>query len=147
MDPYPALGLAADVIKFLDFGSRLLSDARDIHNSADGMSAEHADLDAITSNLSELCTNLTGAEPPSYRSSVDEKAIHRLALSAKDIGDELQSSLRRVQRPNARSSHLSSVRQSLQWMLNRNVGRLRARLDEIRSQLSMHLIAYTRSVL
>jgi hypothetical protein len=144
MNPYPALGLAADVIKFLDFGSKLLSDARDIRNSAKGMSAEHADLDAITANLSELCSNLAGTEPPSYRSSADEKAIHTLARSAKDIGDELRSSLQRVQRPNARNSHLSSVRQSLQWILNRDVGRLRARLDEIRSQLSMHLIAYTR---
>lgn len=142
MNPYPALGLAADVIRLLDSGSRLLSDAREIHNSPSGMAPSHAELTTVTTNLVNLCDSLTAKEAPSPHPSADEKAIHSLAEPAKDVGRELCSLLQRIQRPNARKSHMSSVRQSLQWMLNRDVGRLQARLDEIRSQLSMHLIAY-----
>ncbi|KAF7555302.1 hypothetical protein G7Z17_g2296 [Cylindrodendrum hubeiense] len=51
LDPISAVGLAAGILQFIDFTSRLVSVGREITESYDGTTVEHSDIEAVTRNL------------------------------------------------------------------------------------------------
>ena len=53
-----AVGLASNIISFIDFGTKLFSRSRKIYNSADGAIDEHASLSIISSDLQKLSASL-----------------------------------------------------------------------------------------
>lgn len=58
MDPTSAMVCAANVIQFVEFGRKLVSESLEIYRSADGVSAEHISIGDISMGLSELITPL-----------------------------------------------------------------------------------------
>ncbi|KAN0120282.1 hypothetical protein V8E51_002490 [Hyaloscypha variabilis] len=58
LDPFTALGVAGNIVQFVDFTVKLISKSREIYESAEGASVEHLDLEAIANNLSRLTERL-----------------------------------------------------------------------------------------
>jgi hypothetical protein len=58
LDPFTALGVAGNIVQFVDFTAKLISKSREIYESAEGASVEHLDLEAIANNLSQLTERL-----------------------------------------------------------------------------------------
>ena len=95
MDPFSALGLASNVIQLVDFGSRLVSKSQELYKSADGISNVNRDLEAVTKDLTSVCSSLI--QPEQYinkeQASVPGTALIPLCRSCKELGDELLSVL------------------------------------------------------
>jgi hypothetical protein len=62
MDPLTALGLASNIVQFVDFTSKLISTAHSLYTSTSGAKAEHLELEALANTLRGLADN---AAPPS----------------------------------------------------------------------------------
>jgi hypothetical protein len=71
MDPITALGLAAAVVQFVDFATKLTNGTRQVYVSGSGATAGNADLELCASELEKLCVRLT-PEPSPVRSEEDE---------------------------------------------------------------------------
>jgi hypothetical protein len=52
LDPFTALSLAATIVQFVDFGSKILSDSREIYKA--GSISDHGDIKLITTDLAAL---------------------------------------------------------------------------------------------
>ena len=53
-----ALGLASNMVQFVEFGCRLFSQSKDLYRSSSGLLDEAVELDNITQSLSRLSDNL-----------------------------------------------------------------------------------------
>lgn len=51
IDPLTAIGLAGNIVQFIDFGTKIVSKARDIHTSAVGATRDVSDLNHVTEEL------------------------------------------------------------------------------------------------
>lgn len=58
MNPFSAIGLAGNMVQFVDFGCKLFSQTREIYSSATSASAQIGDEDAITRVLYDLSMRL-----------------------------------------------------------------------------------------
>jgi hypothetical protein len=65
MDPISALGLAAAVCQFVDFGTKIIHTIYSIHQSANGATQENGDLAKLTTTLRDLQTRLAAPQMPS----------------------------------------------------------------------------------
>jgi len=54
LDPVSALGVAAAVVQFVDYGTQIVSKGRKIYRSGDGTLAENVELEATSSRLRDL---------------------------------------------------------------------------------------------
>jgi hypothetical protein len=64
LDPFTALNIAAAVVQFVDFGSKILSDSYAIYKSSS--TSEHEDIKSITTDLATLTDRIRhGLEPVS----------------------------------------------------------------------------------
>lgn len=95
MDPFTALGLAANICQFVDYGYKLASGAFELYNSMDGTLSANKILEIIAKDLANLCTELEQASLDSYKGSTSESeaALLPLARACKDMGQELLSVL------------------------------------------------------
>ena len=62
MDPLSALSVAAAVVQFVDYSSRMVSKSREIYKSADGALAENIDLEVASKCLQRLTEPLRGSQ-------------------------------------------------------------------------------------
>ena len=53
-----ALGLASNIVQFVDFGCRLFSQSKELYRSSSGLSVEAVELDNIAQSLGRLSDNL-----------------------------------------------------------------------------------------
>ena len=58
MDPFTAIGLAASIVQFLEFGRKLVSGAVEIYQNVDGATSSNILLERITADLHDLCGEL-----------------------------------------------------------------------------------------
>jgi hypothetical protein len=58
LNPFTALGVAGNIVQFVDFTTKLISKSREIHQSAEGVSVEYLELEAIANNLNQLTERL-----------------------------------------------------------------------------------------
>ena len=70
MDPLTALGLAANVLQFVAFASKLFTAANEIHHA--GASTATLDISLLVSDLSQLNVKLKSAIPDIDAQSVSE---------------------------------------------------------------------------
>ncbi|KAF2250664.1 hypothetical protein BU26DRAFT_517483 [Trematosphaeria pertusa] len=96
MDGLTAVGLAANIIQFLDFCATLLSEASEVYHSASGLSQEYVELQDVARDLSLLVDGLitpkTNAGPRvSYQGLGPGPDMLSIAHSAKAVATELIS--------------------------------------------------------
>ena len=62
LDPVSALSVAAAVVQFVDFSTKLVSKTREMRISIDGRTVEHRHIEAVTQSLAGHCDILRQME-------------------------------------------------------------------------------------
>jgi hypothetical protein len=153
MDPLGALSVAAAVVQFVDFGTRVLSDARHIYKSSSGQTPVNLELSMVTDDLSRLIDDVESkAEKASLQSTnvsvslnSPEESFLRLCRKCKDISSELQLSLGKLQAsgPNKIDLAVKSVFLSVKGVIaEKDIETLKDRLSQIREQMKMAVLVF-----
>ncbi|KAK1756510.1 hypothetical protein QBC47DRAFT_445089 [Echria macrotheca] len=151
MESLVALGLASNVIQFVDFASKLISTAHTLYVSSTGSTAENAELEVLATHIRALAdsfcphaavatsnaiSNTTRGNAPAPKPD----ALHDLASQCRHVADQLLALLAsftvqgrhrtwKSMRTALRASHRSAEMDSIL-----------ARLDRISSQMAMHVV-------
>ena len=135
MDPFTALGVVGNILQFVDFAFKLVSDSRAIYKSSKGISADHEVLETITNDVYRLSDGLT-------EGAYDE--VNRLVRHSKDLAQEILSTLEEL-KTRGPPGKLESFVQALKEMRRKDkIQKLAGQLDRLQGQLSTHLIAIMR---
>lgn len=92
MDPVAALGLAGNIVQFVDFSCKIIRDTRSLYGSTTGATAENDIITAIASDLISLNNALTA---PTASGAIPE-SVSSLASDCKDVATELLKTLDKI---------------------------------------------------
>lgn len=145
MDPLSALNLAASIIQFVDFATKIVHGARQIYQTGAGAAAENADIELCASELHNLCLRLDISKLPHPRSA-DDDALCRLADRCVSVSNELSSLLRKIKAKNPDSKWQCMI-SAVKTQLKKNErDEILARLTQCRAQLDSQLSRLAKSV-
>lgn len=148
MDPYSlaAIGLAGNIVQFIDFGAKLLSKASQIRK--DGSTAENIHLGAVTKDLARYADSLSSAILSQPREKhilgEDETALYEICDGCLQVAHELETALAALQ-SNGSVGKWKSFRQALKSICGKSrVTELRDRLSLYSSQMDRRVLASMR---
>ncbi|KAJ9160716.1 hypothetical protein NKR19_g3020 [Coniochaeta hoffmannii] len=146
MDPVTALGLAGNIVQFIDFTCNLLSKANDIHK--DGFLVEYADMQLVNDDLREhvegLRTRLQPLDTAEPMVCDNEKAFRKLCGKCLKVAAELEQALKLLQ-IHGKKTKWKSFRQALKSVWGKqHLTELKGRLDLYSDQLDRRLLADLR---
>ena len=135
IDPIAALGLAGNIVQFVDFSCKILQDTKSLYASSTGASAENDVIETICNDLINLNNALTVSSEPDaiYRS------IRNLACNCQGVAVELLQLLDkiRVQGPKRKwKSFIQAVRSV--WK-KEQIEELVRRMERLRNETQFHL--------
>jgi hypothetical protein len=132
MEPLTALGLAGNIVQFVDFACKLFEGARTIYKSASSSSDEYAVLHVIATDLSRLSGEImVSPEHP--------EGLRCLAAEAESISQELLGALQKLKLQGQKTKWKSFII-ALKEAWNRDkVNEIAGRLSALQSQLNMHI--------
>jgi hypothetical protein len=146
VDPFTAVGVAGNIVQFLDFACKLFSEARELNKSITGQSTAHQEIESACNYLNkfsgQLSTSLFNSNPQNLTSG--EKAIVELAASCRSTSNELLDVVQKLQvRQNTNHRSYQSFLQAMRGVWKKSkIEELQRRLDDHRRDLTMGL-AYT----
>lgn len=145
LDPVSALGLAGSLIQVIDFAAKIVSDSRQIFQSAVGTSVDHNRLQIFTQDLYALSISLEKSSSNSYKECLGNVTeIQRLVATTKATANELLKALEdlSVKGPNKR---WQSFRQALRsvWK-EKQIRDVERRLESCKTQITTRLVATLR---
>ncbi|KAL5043036.1 hypothetical protein BDW71DRAFT_210634 [Aspergillus fruticulosus] len=153
MDGWSALGAAAAIAQFIDFGCRLVSLALKTQKSTDGLTEQLREVRSVIERLQGLVDRLTGPDASEAENGIkDNPAIQSICDECRCIGTELLDIVHKVakndkdamgglasrKQPKKRSSFAQALRQV--WNEDK-VYALSNRLQSLRQELAIHLLA------
>ncbi|KAI2631860.1 hypothetical protein GGR54DRAFT_627466 [Hypoxylon sp. NC1633] len=144
MDPFAEIGLAANIVAFVDFGFKLLSTARSIHESTSGVSKINSDLSSKALQLQRLATDLEVTKPISALSE-KERSLLGIAAECKSVSADLERLLNKLKAKDPKSKR-QAFRAAIHDMWKKDEkSDLEHRLSRCRDQLTLELLNLTRS--
>ena len=113
LEGFAALGVASNIVQFVEFGCRLFSQSKELYRSSNGLANEAVELENITQSLRHLSDNLmvehSGWNQPLSNDNQtssddfdveleddDEPELTLIARSCKKIADELSEALNQL---------------------------------------------------
>lgn len=143
MDAFAAVGLAGNIVQFIDFSCKVVDQAASIYQSSVGSSASHHDLETCARQMKELSSELSDRRQ-SYEQllppvSGDHQRLGKLAVRCESIAGELVTALEDL-KPKRTGSKWHSLCAALRatWKEDR-VKALEKNLNGCRSQLVTEL--------
>jgi hypothetical protein len=138
MEAVAAVGLAGNIIQFIDFAAKVVTKGHRIYQSADGSLSEYNDLQLITSDLLVLQTKLERSqEQDSTPTSCneDDEAIQKLAAASTKLAQQLLKRLNAV-KAQGRFRRWKSLRQAVKHVCSKaEVDDMARRLSQFREEL------------
>jgi len=141
------LTIAASVIQFVDFASRLVAKGVAIHGSSDGLTVGHQELEGLTDHLTadikELEKSLQ-ARGQNHELTSSEKVQEQMSIDCQRIATELLGALDQLKAKGPKTKW-KSFRQALKstWH-DEKVQALERRLDRFRQQLITSVLGTLR---
>ncbi|KAF8852663.1 hypothetical protein BDZ45DRAFT_730000 [Acephala macrosclerotiorum] len=140
-----AFSLAANVIQFIDFGSKIAANFYRYHKAGSRLRDEASELDIISRDLEQILNNL---QVPALHPSINETGLGRLAQECQKCAQQLYKKLQpllkaRLQQLGKREA--IKVAFKAVWKED-EIGSLQGQLDNFRSQLTLHLLASLREM-
>jgi len=138
LDPLSALGLASNVLQFIDFTSKLFSLASEVYHSANGASKETEELEVIIKHLQSLCEGVWQPLKDPGEKYPQDNGLRELSRKCFEAGDELLQALQSLQmkgtskRWNSFCSALTTI-----WK-QKDINKMRGRLESLKSELAFH---------
>ncbi|KAJ3550300.1 hypothetical protein NM208_g53 [Fusarium decemcellulare] len=140
MDPFAAIGLAGNVIAFVDFGFKVVNAAREFKESASGSTAENEHLKFLTTQIQGLTLALKTDKPASDM-TLDEQRLDNLVKECQSLSEDLLKLLHtlQVKSPNKKSKReaIGAVFRNLRKKDEKDD--LVTRLERCKQQLQLHL--------
>jgi hypothetical protein len=132
MEPLSALGLAANVVQFVDFTWRLISETRSIHKSADGAGEDVLLLDTILRDVEDLNNGLSsGVSSTGTLKELVSECI-KIAAEIRKVVQTLKC--------DKRNSKWASFQVALRQVSSQGkIDSLTKNLGKIQSQIAQHL--------
>lgn len=142
MDPLTALGLASNIVQFIDFTSKLISESHKLYVSASGAKEENLELESLARNLQQLAEQ---ASPPAVAQntkslSKEEETLRDLSKQCSEVSDELLSVLQSLK---VKGDHKKwkSFHQALRSVWKKgDIDALQLRLDRIGHQMGTQIL-------
>jgi hypothetical protein len=145
-----ALGLASNIVQFVDFGIKLFSEARDLCESAQESRTEDLELESVTLDLKKFAQSLhpTAQPGPAPKSlSADDIALQKLAISCEKLASELLKLLDDLKVKGQHNRRWKSFRQALRHVRKEEkINKLEERLERFQKQITTHLVGILRFV-
>lgn len=147
LEPISALSVAAAVVQFAEFCSKLISKGNQYHRSTDGALVEHTELTAAAASLVNLTKDLDGSlkliRQPGKISS-EEESLKAVLEDCRKIASEFVAVLDTFKVP-AVHKRWKSFRQAFKTMWNKDkIEEMLRRLNVAREQLVIHLLVVLR---
>ena len=139
MEALGSLGLAASLLQFIDFTSKLVANSSELYKSNDGLLDESRQIETATIRLILLNTKIKEAAV-----SASDEALNQLSESCRVTADELITTLNRLKVHGVHSKR-KTVRKALQaaWCKG-DIGQLEARLSRFKNELNLHILVDLR---
>ena len=147
MDPIVAMGIAGNVVTFLQFAGSLVSKGHKIYRSADGTLIENADLDAVARNLVLLNNRIADSiqECQFGRGfSRTELELKRVCEACNKAAASLVEALEKLKAPGRRGKWLSLRKAIKSVWTKHDVDRMSSQLDSYRRQLDTTILVSLR---
>ncbi|KAK8036193.1 hypothetical protein PG993_008807 [Apiospora rasikravindrae] len=143
MEALEAIGLASNLLQFIELGFKLAAKAKDIHQSSSGSTEEDASHLRITTGLEASFSRLTTSTSKSHNEH--EAEIHGTASECADVARQLSELLEktRVKGPRTKTKVFKATIKST-WK-SKEKQDLVARLDHALNGLNSQLLLLTRS--
>ena len=143
MEPLTAIGLAGNIVQFLDLGGKLVSGAIELYNATDGATSSNRVLDQISTDFQCLCRALEqriGKVNGCLRTE-SEAALLPLAKSCRALGEELTRRLEDL-KVKGRHKRWKSARKAVEaaWKA-KDIQQYEHQLSLYRSQIVTRLLA------
>lgn len=141
LDPTSALSLAAAIVQFVDFSSKLVSKGYHIYQSANGALPENLELEGISRDLSLINVKLR-ANQSSGPMTKDQESLESLSNDCTKMADELLGRLEKLKvTDDTKHRKLKSFRQALKTVWNKQaLDEMSSRLKDLRAQLEFHVL-------
>ncbi|KAI1136555.1 hypothetical protein F5Y05DRAFT_96938 [Hypoxylon sp. FL0543] len=144
MDPFTAIGLAGNIITFLDFGYKLVSASKDIYTSASGASTYNDDLSYTTEQIQQLTASLKVAKPVATLSK-HELSLLQVARDCEGVSDELAKLLDELKARKPGSKREAFKAAMRDWRKKNQKDNLELKLDRCKQQLNLELVNLSRT--
>ena len=143
IDPFAALGLAGNIVQFLDLSGKLIDGAIDVYHATDGATSTNRELEAVYGDLQGLCAKLEleHDEQQVQASKRLDPSLFNLAKSCKRLGQELLDILEDL-KAKGRYQRWQSIRQAMKavWK-TKDIDKYRKQLDLYRSQIASRVLS------
>lgn len=153
MDPLSALSLAGNVVQFVDFGYKLVSNSRDFYKSSHGALEAHVQLELITSDLRAFLDKLKQrpalklSGPQTRKETKWEADFDGICNHAGKVAEELVARQEGLRVKGAGHRRWESLQMAVRSAWRRNeIERLKEELSELRDVLETRLMLSIRSV-
>lgn len=145
-DSPTALGLAGNVVQFVDFGSKLVSEAQDVYHSTSGNSTRNAALPASAESFRRLSTRLAeSAASTAPFQSKDQADLARFAESCRKTVEELIGILEGLA-VSSNQTWKQNQQASKAALKKTKLDEIATRMDRLRSEMSVRLMQMLRYV-
>ena len=135
MDPITTIGLAGNIVQFVDFSWGLLCESKRLYESSIGALADNDVLDTIANDIDRFSDVLTA---PSAVGAVSDQ-MRDLVLQCKEVAHELLAILDNVKAKGSRKKWTSFVAVLRSVWKKEQIEGLFARMERLRNQMQTRL--------
>jgi hypothetical protein len=140
MDPLAAIGLASNIVAFVEFASKLITGAHEVYSSVSGTTNDNADMAIVVEDVRAMTRRLQVAKPVTD----DEVALQDLVVKCQELSADLISTLPRL-KSNGPKSKTTSMRVAWQTMRSKDkVESLEKRIECYRAQILDRILIMMR---
>lgn len=134
MDPLSALSIAASVVQFVDYGTRIVSKSHEINKSAGGASIQNVELGAATKRLQTLTTPLQNLQ--------GDESLKQICIGCIEVSLELEQCLEQLKVPEGHKHRKCKIfRQALKSVARKDeIEEFKMRLHGFRLELSTYVL-------
>ena len=147
MEPLVAIGLAGNIVTFLEFAGKLVSKGHKIYNSADGTLIENSQLHAVARNLVTLNNRIADSvENSKFRGpfSITELELKKVCEACNKSAKSLLQALELLKAP-GRHGKWRSLRQAFKCVWTKHeIDRMSSQLQSYRKELDTILLVSLR---
>jgi hypothetical protein len=148
MEPLSALGSAAAIAQFVDFGFKVLNNAREIYSSVSGATEENSSLGDATREMQRLTEKLV--TPELADGTDEEQLLISLVAECRSLSSKLLALLDKIKAKDPRSKFQiiraaakSKIYDNEKLALQRRLDDCQLRLDRVLSALSRLVLTQT----
>jgi len=144
LDPLTAIGLAGNIVQFVDFSCKVIDKAQDIHKAEDQSLPENTEAETVAKALLALNSKIKDGIPSP--SSGSEEILQALCDGCDNVARELVAALEKLKVKGERTKW-KSMRQALKTVLSKDkLDSILKRLSSIRDQLNLNFLVTLRYV-